>query len=98
MLIVLLYLPLLIAVICGYAVMYYREIMLAEIEAEVDLKSRMRFPRLNWNFPEVMRMHNELYPVSHIGQKVRLLTRILIGCVAISMAVMFISAFLHSAA
>ena len=89
--------PFLIAVICAYAITYYSEVMLAEIEAQTDLKSHMRFPRLNWNFPEVIRRHKELYPDSHIARRVRFLTRIFITCGVTSMAVMFFSVLLRSA-
>ena len=92
----LLVIPLVIATLCGIIVLFYREIMLAELEGQIDASERMRFPHLSFNYFKIMNLHRKYNPGSLAGRVSRIAIVIGMACVVFMMITIFIAAMTHS--
>jgi hypothetical protein len=58
---------------CGLGVALCREIMLGEVKRYPEGQN-IKYPYLSWTYPEVIRVHQQLYPESRIRAVSRFLT------------------------
>jgi hypothetical protein len=88
--------PLLIATVSGIVVVYYREVMLAELEGQIDESERMRFPRLSFYYSNILRLHGKYNPGSRIARRSRVARIIVIACAVFMMATFLIAVIINS--
>lgn len=69
------------ATACCIGAVYYREVVIDELQQRVPDDARLRFPRSAGSFFELMRQHQQYYPESRI----RAVIRTLIGVSVCSM-------------
>jgi hypothetical protein len=52
--------------VCGLGVVLCREIMLEEVQNRMPAGTGIKYPRLSWRYPEIVRLHGQYYPNSRI--------------------------------
>jgi hypothetical protein len=58
---------------CGIGIVYYREVIIDELELRAP-DALPRFPRASWSFFELMRLHKQYCPESRTRAAIRTLT------------------------
>ena len=61
------------ATACCIGVVYYREVVIDELQQRVPDNARLRFPRSSWSFFDLIRQHQQYYPESRIRAAIRTL-------------------------
>ena len=86
------------ATTCGIGAVYYREVLIVELQQKLPDDALPRFPRSSWSFFSLMRQHQQHCPES----RVRAVMRVLIGRFVAPLGGIallgFLSAFLEAAA
>ena len=85
-----------ISSVCGLGVALCREIMLDDLQNKMPTGLKISHPRLSWNYPEIVRLHNQYCPDSRVRAVSRFLLYLAVSVMVSLMVGLFGMVMLRS--
>ena len=76
--------------LCGTGVYLCREIMLEEVEHRLPEGQQIKFPRLSYQYSQIVKLHAQFYPESRVRAVSRFLFRIAVVTIGSVMLISFV--------